>query len=190
MWRFDNQTFSYAPIEAFFKEFYYPGLLQEIMMGKTPHPPEKDLSEIDTRQPGLKISEIEGKSTDPMTEISADRSTVKVKVEVIDNSERGRKYTFPKSGGASDVRLFRNGSLVKLWDKNAFELTEKDGCRQFPATQDSPRKVICQTEVQITAGKNELTAYAFNHDNVKSNDATAEVHGSEDVIIKLLLHPF
>lgn len=172
IWRYSEDLFDVAPTESFFKEFYYPGLLQEIMSGKTPIPPEKDLSQIDIRQPNLKITEIDGKLAD-----STDKSSVKVKVEIADNTNKGRKADFPASSGAQDLRLFRNGSLVKLWEKNVFELTEKDGCKQIAATKDAPRKAVCETDVQITAEKNEFSAYAFNHDNVKSADAIAEVRG-------------
>ena len=149
------------------------------MLGKTPTPPEKDLSQIDIRQPNLKISEIDGKLTDSYA--PTDKSIIKVKVEIADNVNKGRKESFPTSSGANDVRLFRNGSLVKLWENDAFKLGEKDGCKQIAATKDAPRKVVCETDVQITAGENEFSAYAFNHDNVKSNDATAEIKGADSL---------
>jgi WD40 repeat protein len=186
-WRFNNNTFNYAPVEAFFKEFYYPGLLHEIMEGKTPKTSGKDLSTIDIRQPEVKITEINNQPATSATDLVTKTSPAKVKVEITDNINKGGKENFPSSSGANDVRLFRNGSLVKLWkektgEKNKsasiFDFTEKDGCRQIPATKDSPPKAVCETEVKITAGKNEFTAYAFNHDNVKSNDAVAEVSGA------------
>lgn len=180
MWRFDKNTFSYAPVEAFFKEFYYPGLLQEIMQGKTPTPPAKDLSQIDIRQPVVKITEIDGKPTNSAEKLSADKQTVKVRVEIEDNSKSERKPNFPASSGANDLRLFRNGSLVRLWKKkgvagsetsSVFELTKEDGCTQIAATKDAPRKAVCEVDVQIASGENNFTAYAFNHENVKSTDA-------------------
>ncbi len=186
IWRFDNNTFNYAPVEAFFKEFYYPGLLQEIMQGKTPKPPAKDLSEIDIRQPTVKITEINGKPTDATEKLSADKQTVKVRVEIKDNSKAGRKTNFPAASGANDLRLFRNGSLVRLWKKrgvasdktsSVFALGKQDGCTQIPAAKDTPRKAVCETEVTITSGENNFTAYAFNHEDVKSNDATAQIEG-------------
>jgi WD40 repeat protein len=186
-WRFNNNTFDYAPVEAFFKEFYYPGLLQEIMQGKTPTPPSKDLSEIDIRQPVVKITEIDGKTTDSANNLSSDKQTVKVRVEIEDNSKTGRKANFPASSDANDLRLFRNGSLVRLWKKSGaasdktssvFDLTKDEGCTQIAATKDAPRKAVCETEVSITSGENNFTAYAFNHDDVKSSDApTVTVKG-------------
>lgn len=187
IWRFDNNTFNYAPIEAFFKEFYYPGLLQEIMQGKTPRPPNKDLSEIDIRQPVVKITQIDGKPANSTNNLSFEKQSVKVRVEIEDNFSEGRKpKVFPASSGANDLRLFRNGSLVRLWKKrgaasgetsSVFDLGKEDGCTQIPATKDAPRKAVCETEVAITAGENSFTAYAFNTQDVKSNDATASVEG-------------
>jgi WD40 repeat protein len=41
IWRLDNNTSKVAPVDAFFNEFYYPGLLQETMGGKRPTPPDR-----------------------------------------------------------------------------------------------------------------------------------------------------
>ena len=59
--------------------------------------------------------------------------------------------------GARDVRLFRNGTLVKVWRGDVL--------------QGKPTARL-ETEIALVAGHNDLTAYAFNSDNVKSNDAT------------------
>ena len=55
IWRFDNNTFSYAPVEAFFTDFYYPGLFAEILGRKHPRAPA-GISQIDRRQPQLRLS--------------------------------------------------------------------------------------------------------------------------------------
>src|SRR5262249_19036702 len=89
MWRFGGNTFDHAPVEAFFKEFYRPGLLKDIMDGKIPEPPKKDLSQIDTRQPDVNIVAIDGHSTTDTN--STDKRVVKVRVEVIDNQTQIRK---------------------------------------------------------------------------------------------------
>lgn len=184
IWRFDNNTFNYAPVEAFFKEFYRPGLLQGIFAGNKIEPPLQDLSKIDIRQPLVKIVEIDGKPVESSAlspgKVSADKNSIKVKLEINDNASVARPGIAKKSSDANDLRLFRNGSLVRLWKKadadgsqtaSVFDLTEKDGCAQIKATKDTPRKALCETEVQIAAGENSFTAYAFNHENVKSADA-------------------
>jgi hypothetical protein len=50
LWRFNNNTFDYAPVEAFFSDFYYPGLLADIFAGKSPKAPS-DIAQKDRRQP-------------------------------------------------------------------------------------------------------------------------------------------
>lgn len=39
IWRLDNNTFNYKPVEAYSKTFFYPNLLPDIMQGKRPLPP-------------------------------------------------------------------------------------------------------------------------------------------------------
>jgi WD40 repeat protein len=174
IWRFNRDTFDYAPVEAFFREFYYPGLLPEIMRGAAPPPPDKDLSQIDIRQPTLKITEVEERAPDSQTPARADapgaapanRRTIRVRVEVTDNTQKPPRVGFPPTGGAQDVRLFRNGALIRFWPGDAFSLGRAEGCEQKGAG-----RVVCEAEVPLVAGENRVTAYAFNHDSVKSRDA-------------------
>ena len=70
--------------------------------------------------------------------------------------------------GARDARLFRNGALVKAWRGNAAATLE--------------------TKLTLVAGANQLTAYAFNRDNVKSRDATLIVTGAESLRRQPALH--
>jgi hypothetical protein len=60
------------------------------------------------------------------------------------------------------VRLFRNGTLIKFWRGDVL----KGG-----------KQATFEAEIPIVAGENELVAYAFNHDNVKSQDAELAVTG-------------
>ncbi|HXG63719.1 MAG TPA: hypothetical protein VNO70_01345, partial [Blastocatellia bacterium] len=66
--------------------------------------------------------------------------------------------------GAQDVRLFRNGSLVKVWRGDVLK---------------GQSKATLRATIPIIAGENRLTAYAFNRDNIKSQDATLVVRGAE-----------
>jgi WD40 repeat protein/uncharacterized caspase-like protein len=179
-WRFDNNTFDYAPAESFFKECYYPGLLGEIMHGKTPRPPAKELSRIDIRQPKVKIASLNNQTAIWQNSGSVENKVVPIEIEVVDNTDTGRRNDFPTSSGARDLRLFRNGSLVRVWRGDVFELGEKDDCTQIIA-QKGQRKAICQAQVSITADENTFYAYAFNHDDVKSADATAYLLGAKSL---------
>jgi WD40 repeat protein len=150
LWRFAGNTFDVAPIEVFFNEYYYPGLLADLTAGRRPHAATK-VEAKDRRQPKLKIELV-----DPADNFSGVSSrNVKLRVTVTS-----------APAGAQDVRLFRNGSLVKIWRGDV------------PAEKPS---VSLETVIPITAGLNKLYAYAFNHDNVKSTDTTLDIVGAESL---------
>ncbi|MFL6255324.1 MAG: caspase family protein [Pyrinomonadaceae bacterium] len=96
VWRFNQDTRSFAPVEAFFNEFFYPDLLADVFAGRRPRP-ARGIAQIDRRQPVINVSLAGGAATDaPLT-----ARTVKLRIEVKD-----------APAGARDLRLFRNGSLV------------------------------------------------------------------------------
>ncbi|MBI3001776.1 MAG: caspase family protein [Deltaproteobacteria bacterium] len=160
LWRFGGNTFDVAPTEVFFNEFYYPGLLADIMTGKRPKAP-KDISQLDRRQPQIKLALADGQSS-AGAKISS--RTVKIQVEVAEApADKNRK----SGSGARDVRLFRNGSLVKVWRGNVL--------------QNKGSRVVLEATLPIVAGENRLVAYAFNRDNIKSADTTLVVTGSESL---------
>jgi WD40 repeat protein len=151
-WHTDSSNYLHVdPVEIFFREFYYPGLLPSIMSGKQPRAPG-NISEVDRRQPLVELSASE-----------SNRRTITVKLQVTEPLQ-DKKY---KAGsGARDVRLFRNGSLVKVWRG---DVLKGKGSASLEAT------------VPIIAGENRLTAYAFNRNNIKSSDATLIVKGGESL---------
>ncbi len=157
LWRYNQDTFNVAPIEWFFAEFYHPGLLSDIIAGKRPRV-AADVSKKDRRQPIVKLS-LPGDA--PANGISARR--VKVKIDVNDIPADGNNS---QSTGARDVRLFRNGSLVKVWRGDVLK---------------GHQAVSLEEEITVTAGPNRLTAYAFNRDNVKSKDAALLLTGADSL---------
>ncbi len=155
LWRYNQDTFNVAPVEWFFNEYYYPGLLSEVFAGKRPHVAQ-DISRKDRRQPIVKLS-VGGANENISTR------TVKVKIDIADAPA---DTDHPKGTGARDVRLFRNGSLVKVW--------HGDALKGQPAAS-------LEEEISIIAGPNRLTAYAFNTDNVKSKDANLLLTGADSL---------
>ncbi|MGH9846096.1 MAG: caspase family protein, partial [Blastocatellia bacterium] len=146
LWRFSQNIFDVTPVEVYFSDFFYPGLLAEIHAGNPPRA-AKDVTQKDRRQPQVAVSLTEGQS-------GAARN-VKVKLEVSE----------PAPGaGARDLRLFRNGTLVKVWRGDLLK--------------GQPRAAF-EAQLPIVAGENRITAYAFNRDNVKSSDASVVVAGAE-----------
>jgi len=158
LWRYNQDTFNVAPIEWFFNEFYYPGLLSDVFAGKRPRVAQ-DVSKKDRRQPIVKLS-LPGEAA-PAAGISS--RTIKVKIDITDAAA---DKDHPQGSGARDVRLFRNGSLVKVWHGDALK---------------GQNAVTLEQEVTLVAGPNRLTAYAFNTDNVKSKDATLLVTGADSL---------
>src|SRR5262249_49574951 len=158
LWRYNQDTFNVAPIEWFFTEFYYPGLLADVFAGKRPHV-AVDVSKKDRRQPTVKVS-LAGIDTPPA---SVNSRTVKVHIDV---SEAGPDASYKQGCGARDLRLFRNGSLIKVWRGDALQ-GQSHG--SFEA------------EVTLVAGNNRLTAYAFNRDNVKSKDSNLMLTGDDSL---------
>jgi WD40 repeat protein len=158
LWRFNNNTFDTAPVEVFFNEYYYPGLLAEILAGRVPKA-KVDISRKDRRQPQLKLSLANYKAG---TSISARQVQLQLEVQ-----EAPANASHAGGSGVRDVRLFRNGSLVKVW-RGELRLG-KDG------------RTTLQTPVTLITGENKFSAYGFNRDNIKSSDATLTLNGAESL---------
>lgn len=192
LWRFNGNTFDYAPVEAFFGEFYRPGLLEEFVWNRRPKV-SRELPVLDRRQPRVNISLVTPPPTrDRTPPVERSRQIIdctdvpylrdfalsspvqRVEVEVTETLGGN------SASGVRDVRLFRNDSLVKIWHgQTAEEVASQPGCR-FAASAIGPaRKVVCAADVTIVAGVNYLRAYAFNRDNVKSDDAVLIIQGAE-----------
>lgn len=156
LWRYNRDTFNVAPIEWFFNEFYHPGLLADIFAGKRPRVTQ-DVSKKDRRQPVVKLS-LAGEGG-PADNVAS--RTLKLKIEVTDAPAEKDN---PAGSGARDLRLFRNGSLVKAWRGDIL---------------NGRSAVTLEEEITVASGNNQLTAYAFNKDNVKSKDAQLKVTGAD-----------
>lgn len=158
LWRFGGNTFDVTPAETFFNEFYYPGLLAEVMAGKKPRAP-KNISQLDRRQPELKLITKSGE----LGAANTSERNLTVRIEV---AEKPADKDHPAGSGARDVRLFRNGSLVKVWRGDVLQ---------------GQTATTLEANIAIVAGENRLTAYAFNRDNVKSKDATLSLIGASNL---------
>ena len=155
LWRFGQDTFKVAPVESFFSEFYYPGLLSDVLAGKNPKA-SADIISKDRRQPEIRIS-----STEPSGDLRERK--VRLKLEV---SEAPADSEHSQPSGARDLRLFRNGLLVQTWSGDVL---------------NGRSRQIIETTAQVVAGRNEFSAYAFNRDNVKSADSQLRLNGAESL---------
>jgi WD40 repeat protein len=165
LWRFTGSTFDTAPVEAFFNEYFYPELLADILANRQPKAAQ-DISERDRRQPDVKlfISDSQTSVKSAANIRVSDARSVPVKLEIKEAPADGGHLS---GSGARDVRLFRNGSLVHLW--------------RGDVTFDKSGRAVLETSVQIVAGENRFTAYAFNRDNVKSIDAASSITGADSL---------
>jgi WD40 repeat protein len=158
LWQFGGKTFDVTPAETFFNEFYYPGLLAELMAGKKPRAP-KNISQLDRRQPEIKLMTKDGQVG--RENISERHLTVKIEV-----AEKQADKDHNAGSGAGDVRLFRNGALVKVWRGDVLK---------------GQQSITLEANIAIVAGENHLSAYAFNRDNVKSVDASLDLTGASSL---------
>lgn len=158
LWRFGKNTFNVKSVEVFYNEFYLPGLLANLLNNQ-PLPSTNDISNKDRRQPTLEISLTDGKTA--ASAISERQVKIKIKV-----SEAPPGEGFQTGSGARDVRLFRNGSLVELWSGN--QILNNGGAE-------------LETFVSLVKGQNQLTAYAYNNDNIKSRDYQLKINGAESL---------
>jgi WD40 repeat protein len=160
LWRFQGNTFNVAPVEVFFREYYHPGLLAEILAGKFPQS-KREISQVDRRQPQLELS-VEGMPAGGGANGSARQVTVKIKVEEApaDSTHRG-------GSGVRDVRLFRNGSLVRIWHGDVLT--------------NGSSEISLEATISAIAGEQRLVAYAFNHEDVKSADTEITFDGADDL---------
>lgn len=164
-WRFRGSEV--APVEAFFGEFFHPGLLADILAGRHLNLPT-GIAVKDRRQPEVRLAVAAASQLAPGCAIDSRR--VDVSIDVAELPADGEHRT---GSGVRDVRLFRNGSLVNIWHGDV-EL--HSGRAVLPAN------------VSISAGENRFTAYAFNHDNIKSEDAVLMVNGAESLARKGTAH--
>jgi WD40 repeat protein/uncharacterized caspase-like protein len=152
LWRFSANVDDVSPVEVYFNEFFTPGLLAEFFAGKRPQA-AKDVSLKDRRQPLVAL-----RAGDDQANSSNRNITVKLEI----SEPAASDATNPV--GARDVRLFRNGTLVKVWRGDVLK---------------GQRQTTLEAALPIVAGENRLTAYAFNRDNIKSGDAVLSINGAE-----------
>jgi WD40 repeat protein/uncharacterized caspase-like protein len=186
LWRFNNNNLEDAPVELYFNDFFHPNLLQDVLAGNPPKAKAgQELERIDRRRPRVEIISVNGLDRSQLVGQGSDRPATSeraaaVLVEVTDNAGTKSQADHPESSGAQDLRLFRNGSLVKVWHGDVFKLGSAEGCEQVGGAC-APRRARCRATVTLVAGENNLTAYSFNAGNVKSNDDSVSIEGSRSL---------
>lgn len=151
-WRFSEELLDTAPAEAFFSEFFHPGLLADLMAGRRPAAP-REIGRLDRRPVEVSILPPAG---------PAAASTREIELQ-IHAAQAAPSPNSPQGSGARDVRLFRNGSLVAAWRGDVLR---------------GGGGVTLRARVRLVAGENRFTAYAFNRDNVRGPIAELAISGA------------
>jgi WD40 repeat protein len=175
LWRFENNTFRFAPIEIFFRNYYLPGLLTKILNGTFPQRPS--IANINRVQPSVQIGEVAYDSGLRTASVSVDVSNM------VSQTQKDDKGAFVDSG-VYDVRLFRDNQLVAEWPEPVAGSIEKSGPivsnqdlqlwrRRHRVKLDSKGTgTIAFRNIRLPrryrADHVQFTAYAFNSDRVKS----------------------
>jgi WD40 repeat protein len=159
--RFPSEPLKLYEPEQFFNQFYQPGLLADVVREGRPireilrdeKDPRADIDISRLRQSSLPQVRITGPS--PSSAVST--RTIRVVVEATDTGS-----------GAQDCRVFRNQSLVHYEPRPA-GATGSGNSKSFFAN------------VQLPAGRNEISAYCFNRDGLKSKDESIWLTAADDL---------
>ena len=157
--RFSSEPTKLYEPEQFFYEFFQPSLLADVLKHRVPIR-EILIDEGDSRG-NLDIQTYRYSQQPQLRILEPKHSAVEsskhitLELEIRDTGS-----------GLRDLRVFRNQSLIYL---------EEGHLKTTPGT-DVYRTTV---PVTITAGANEITAYVFNSNNIKSKDAAIKVIGSD-----------
>lgn len=148
-WRLSSVRDMAEP-EQFFRDFFHPGLLAEVLAEARPLPDllrergdpraAQDLGSTDRRLPAVRLEPLPPTAKGPVDVALA-----------LAEAPPDREH--PSGSGVQDVRLLRNGLLVQRW-----------------LGPQATGRVVARG-VPLLPGENRFTAYAFNRDGVKSQDA-------------------
>jgi hypothetical protein len=159
--RFPSEPLKLREPEQFFNKFFQPDLLadifreaklmREILRARGDPRAELDISTYRNS----KLPEV--KIISPEDGFKTGEREIQVSIEAKDTGS-----------GIRDLRVFRNQTLVHL---------EHGDLK--PDTQTKTYRLT--VPVKLVAGPNEITAYAFNRDNLKSKDSTITVTGADSL---------
>jgi len=153
--RFPSERFLLFEPERFFNQFYQPNLLVDIMREAKP------------------IREILASQGDNRAELNISRyqrsrlPEVTLQLAKLQQNEQSRYVDLivnakDTGSGLQDLRVFRNDILVHFEHGDLYN-------------KASGENFNMRLKIKLTDGINQIRAYAFNGDNVKSKDATVTV---------------
>jgi hypothetical protein len=153
-WRFGGPSGKLFPIESFYRDFYRPGLLSDVLSG-TPLPHAIDIGTVRPAPPVVTLTMVEGKP--PRIDLIPGQG-------MRNTPERMRFRIEARPGGPkgaiADMQLALNGIVVKDWP----------GEQALNASGAAVREM----ELEIPPGDLRVTAYAFDESDVRSAEAVWE----------------
>jgi WD40 repeat protein len=165
-WLFPREGATPIPPEVFVRDYFHPGLFLELVAGRRDHRPPP-VSTLNILQPKVSVTSVV---------INANKSTADVTVEVTQRTRGARR------SGGYDLRLIRDGRVVGTWpevrltahlDRQSWrKATDLDIERAGRAVHTFRDVRLPRTTVSSTTT---LSAYAFNNDRVKSENALPKV---------------
>ena len=167
-WVLPDQPFTPVPVEAFFSQYYTPGLLAHLLR-RDLLPPLPDISTINHVQPTVAIDAVVPHSGGDPALVDV---TVSYTGQQADATQPdGTKKT--DTSGVYDLRLFRNGQLVAALPEGV-----TSGVAPTDLSGGAVGKAFTHTFtvrlVRDGAKTVPFTAYAFNSDKVKSLTASRD----------------
>ena len=174
-WRFSADTHDVSSMEVWFRDYYHPNLLHDILNG-IPLNPVSSIANLNRGQPKIDLEGarlVDAQNASVVVTVASTRSEVQ-------RDAQGR----PLESGVYDVRLFRDGQLVGQWPEVPAGADERLG----PVTSQQEMQAWRRLhQVKLDAAGNAtitfnnirlpqraevkevtFTAYAFNSDRVKS----------------------
>jgi WD40 repeat protein len=153
--RFKNQTTNASPVEAYFENYFDPGLLSALLAGET-DPRPADPATLDRNEPAVTLSQLsmsQGSflldATTPNSEPTFNAATVRFRVEATPTDPTGK---------VSNLKIYQNGMLVKDWHRHL--------------NSNSTHAAVEEFEISMVAGSNHISAVAFNQDGIQSQERT------------------
>lgn len=140
-WQFGDSFDATTPVDAFFNEFFAPGLLADALAGRARadvKPPVKSR----TPAPTVQVLSAPG---EPMVLVNSDTIRLRVVLQGLPGQV------------VAGVRLLRNSVMVRAW--------------RDPITLDATGGATLDATVPVASGTNAFSAYAFSGDHEKSETA-------------------
>jgi WD40 repeat protein len=175
VWVAEKEPMRSLPLEIFMRDYYTPKLLTRILNGKS-LPAIRPISKIENRiQPKVEI-------IDSALEPDGGRATVRVRVTSIHEDVQPGDRRVVQDSGAFDLRLFRDGRLVKQYPEIPYGAEKVAGAvtseadleiwRKQHLILDTGETIITIPHVPLPQRKGVdqviFTAYAFNRERIKS----------------------